>query len=93
MKLYVAILLAGILSVSGLSGCGAGGGNPGACLGSAEVCEGNNSSTVPQNTAVPDQPGALVTCASFATQQEAQAAFAAGATQLDSNGDGLACNE
>ena len=33
-----------------------------------------------------------LTCASFSTPAAAQAALAAGATQLDSNGDGIACN-
>jgi Excalibur calcium-binding domain len=33
------------------------------------------------------------TCASFTYQQDAQAAFNAGATQLDGDNDGIACEE
>lgn len=36
-------------------------------------------------------PGGELTCDMFDTQEQAQAAFEAGATELDGNGDGIAC--
>lgn len=100
MNRHVALLLAGILALPLLPGCGGGGGNPGACQGSAEVCEGRNSDNVPTvgastpTTSTPTTGGSGgVTCASFSSQQQAQVALAGGAFQLDPNGDGIACNE
>ena len=87
-----------------LGGCGGGGDNPGACFGSDEVC-GTTRSTGSGAAGLTTGSGTTgtgttgnqndlrnLTCASFSTPAAAQAALAAGATQLDSNGDGIACN-
>lgn len=72
-----------------LEGCGGGGGDPGMCYGGPQVCAQSTSSAANQ-TGNPASGTAV--CADFTWQQDAQAAFLAGETQLDGNdNDGKAC--
>lgn len=93
---------AALLALS-LGGCGGGGDNAGTCFGSDEVCGAGRGTTTggaglatgtPPATPASGNENDLrnLTCASFSTPAAAQAALAAGATQLDSDGDGIACN-
>ena len=98
MKVIYPLLFAAIVSLGGPVACGGGGGNPGVCDGSDAVCGmGRGSESVPgattQETGTPAPGSASVTCASFGSQAEAQAALAAGARQLDPNNNGIACDE
>lgn len=85
------------------AGCGGGGGNPGACFGSTQVCEAGTSTTPGSGGSLSTTPSTSSTttsttadtavCSQFATQTEAQAYFFSHtAPQLDPDGDGLACN-
>ena len=62
MKRNVALAAAGMVILGALSACGGGGGNPGECLGSPEVCaEGDNpnftnTTTTPPLTPTPSTP-------------------------------------
>lgn len=92
------LALALVLCLPALSSCGGGGGNPGQCFGSDEVCGEGRGTQSTAATPVPSTtgtglPSGNATCSSFSTQAAAQAALAAGNTELDPNGDGIACNE
>lgn len=88
-----------------LIACGGGGGRPGECRASAEVCgtagtagaaASTGSTSSPANTPTPlvDQSRvALVTCADMTSLSQALAYLAAGATQLDADHDGKPCED
>ena len=98
IKLYSAVL-----TIALLAACGGGGGNPGQCNGSAEVCGLGNSSGSSSTSGIsvgisPDTsttvPPITVTCSVFVYQEDAQAFFNANnARQLDADNDGIACEE
>lgn len=79
---YAAALTAAAL----LAACGGGGGRPGECFGGPQVC-----AVAPSTGQTPTPPDSDATCADFAYQDEAQAAYLAGAYRLDGDNDGVAC--
>jgi hypothetical protein len=94
-----------VLGVLLLASCGGGGGNPGICAGSAQVCaDGGNSNTLSGETLALEPTPSTTTgstttstdtavCSQFLDQAAAQQYFFShNAPQLDPDGDGIACN-
>ena len=53
MKSIIALLSAGLFGLGSLTACGGGGGNPGDCLGSDEVCGAGRGTTVNTDNTAP----------------------------------------
>ncbi len=98
---------AGVVLAVLLASCGGGGGNPGICAGSAQVCAaGDNYNTLSGETLALEPTPSTSTgsstsststdtavCSQFLDQAAAQQYFFThNAPQLDTDGDGIACN-
>lgn len=83
------------LSTLLLASCGGGGGDPGDCKSDAVYCtEFSERNSVAPAIVTPTASGDTdATCPTFTWQQDAQAAYLAGARQLDGDNDGIACED
>lgn len=97
-----------VLIFAALSGCGGGGGNPGECRGSDEVCGRTaqlpvvttqppvNGSPLPSNTpfvVIDNARIKTIKCDDISTLAEALAYLRAGGDQLDADNDSKPCEE